>query len=160
MAPEEQKARFKLIQRPMFCLWETITWSICCVCLFIEGPVGFELNPTEQNDTQTWVFSEKAHAANHCPGVLIWTTDFIRFISRTFCTVLWTHWRVVKQAAQLLSTNWWTKETEPWTGWRWERSCPLTTSPIWTLRPSLFPGEHSLKATDQHSDRDGDRAAY
>lgn len=103
--------------------------------------------------------SRWARAAVRCSGILAWTTDFISFISRAFCTVLWTNWPVVKQAAWLLSTNWWThvKRDRAMDGMALEHSCLLTTGPIWTLCLSLFPVQHSLKATDQHSDRGGYR---
>lgn len=34
------------------------------LCLFIEGPVGFKLNPTKQNDMQTCACSEKARVGS------------------------------------------------------------------------------------------------
>lgn len=95
-------------------------------------------------------------AADRCSGILAWTTDFI---SRAFCTVLWTHWPVVKQAAWLLCTNQWThvKRDRAMDGMALQHSCLLTTGPIWTLRLSLLPVQHSLKTTDQHSDCGGYR---
>lgn len=104
-----------------------------------------------------WKGSRWVCAADCCPGILAWTTDFIRFISRTFCTVVWTHWWVVKQAARLLFANWWThvKRDRAMDGMVLGCSCPLTTGPIWIFRLSPFPVQHSLKATDHHSDCKG-----